>query len=335
MSKRMAEFNNFVFQSGLKEAIEGLIALKHGLGMKYYGPAVVLKRFDSFCAKRYPEQTILSKELVSDWFSFCCIGKPKTTRLSMTPVSHLGTYLCNMGTVAYVFPVNTLPPDHRYTPHIYSMDELQRFFAATDDCRYTCAAPLRHHIMPVFFRLLYCCGLRSSEAISLKTDDVDLAHGVLTIRESKNGGERYVPMSEEMRRRCVSYWNAVHNGKQKHHYFFPLPPREKITYMNIYGNFRRFLRNAGISHGGRRNPIRIHDFRHTFAVHCLKRWVEEGRELNTCYPYLRAYMGHTLFRYTAYYLRLTADLYPSISAKLEESYPHLIPELGGDLCEAE
>jgi integrase len=105
--------------------------------------------------------------------------------------------------------------------------------------------------------------------------------------------------------------------------------------MNIYGNFRRFLRNAGISHGGRRNPIRIHDLRHTFAVHCLKRWVEEGRDLNTCYPYLRAYMGHTLFRYTAYYLRLTADLYPSISVKLEESYPHLIPEIGGDLCEAE
>ncbi len=44
---------------------------------------------------------------------------------------------------------------------------------------------------------------------------------------------------------------------------------------------------------------------------------------------------NTLFRYTAYYLRLTADLYPSISAKLEESYPHLIPEIGGEMCEAE
>lgn len=65
----MAEFNNFVFQSGFKEAIAGLIALKHGLGLKYYGPAVVLKRFDSFCTECYPERTILSKELVSDWFS--------------------------------------------------------------------------------------------------------------------------------------------------------------------------------------------------------------------------------------------------------------------------
>lgn len=331
----MAEFNNFVFRSGFKEAIEGLIALKRGLGLTYYGPAVVLKRFDSFCTEHYPEQSILSKELISDWLSLCNRGKPKTIRLSMTPVSHLGMYLCDMGTVAYVFPVKTLPPDQRYTPHIYSMDELQRFFAATDDCRYSYAVPLRHYIMPVFFRLLYCCGIRVSEAISLRTCEVDLIHGVLTIRESKNGGERYVPISEEMRLRCVGYWNMVHKGRQKHLYFFPLPTREKITYMNIYGNFRRFLRNAGISHGGRRNPIRIHDFRHTFAVHCLKRWVEEGRDLNTCYPYLRAYMGHTLFRYTAYYLRLTADLYPDITTKLEENYPYLIPEIGGDLYEAE
>ncbi|WP_449241263.1 tyrosine-type recombinase/integrase [Desulfoscipio gibsoniae] len=260
----MAEFNDFVFQSGFKDAIAGLIALKHGLGLKYYGPALVLKRFDNFCSEHYSKQDILSKEVVSDWFSLCRRGKPKTVRLLMTPVSHLGTYLCNMGTSAYVFPVKTLPPDQRYTPHIYSTNELQRFFAATDDCRYTCAAPLRHHIMPVFFRLIYCCGLRVSEAILLKTGDADLTHGVLTIRESKNGGERYVPMSEEMRLRCVSYWDAVHDGKQKHLYFFPSPPQEKITYMNIYGNFRRFLRNAGISHGGRKNPIRIHDFRYPY-----------------------------------------------------------------------
>jgi integrase/recombinase XerD len=75
--------------------------------------------------------------------------------------------------------------------------------------------------------------------------------------------------------------------------------------------------------------------RHTFAVHCLKRWVKEEKDLNVYYPYLRVYMGHTLFRYTAYYLRLTADLYPDITEKLEKSLAGVIPSIGGDECEDE
>ena len=66
--------------------------------------------------------------------------------------------------------------------------------------------------------------------------------------------------------------------------------------------------------------------RHVFAVHCLKKWVLSGEELTNLMPYLAAYMGHTDFRGTQYYLRLTADLYPDIIAKTEALYSYLIPE---------
>ena len=331
----MAEYNNFVFSSHFSEQINGLIALKKGLGYQYERQSEVLKRFDRFCLERWSHQKTLSKELVSDWLSACAGRSPKTLRHMLTPVSHLGAYICNMGSEAYAFPTITLPREHRYTPHIYSSDELQRFFDETDRCCYSVEAPLRHLMMPVLFRLLYCCGLRISEVLSLKVRDVDVENGVLTVTDSKNGGERYVPMSEEMTRRCREYHRAVHDSKEKHTYFFPSPTGEKLVYINIYSNFRRFLRNAGITHGGRKNAIRIHDFRHTFAVHCLKRWVKEEKDLNVYYPYLRVYMGHTLFRYTAYYLRLTADLYPDITEKLEKSLAGVIPSIGGDECEDE
>jgi len=81
---------------------------------------------------------------------------------------------------------------------------------------------------------------------------------------------------------------------------------------------------ADISHT--LNGPRIHDLRHSYCVHCLKKWVLSGEELTNLMPYLAAYMGHTDFRGTQYYLRLTADLYPDIIAKTEALYGYLIPE---------
>ena len=326
----MANFNDFTFNSGFASDIEAFIKLKHGLGNIYYSPSIVLKSFDKFCCENFKDENTLSKDIVMAWYQLG-VDKyltPKTLRLNMTPISHLAKYQCDKGIPAYIFPTKSLPPEKRYTPHIYSTEELSRFFNAIDRCHITHQNPNRHLIMPVFFRLLYSCGLRVSEATNLLTDNVDLENGILKIMESKNDGERLVPLSQDMLERCKKYYNLVHCSNP-HKYFFPSKTDVPIKYMNIYGNFRRFLRNAEISHGGRNNQIRMHDFRHTFAVHCLRNWVLEGKDLNICYPYLKAYMGHTLFRYTAYYLRITAEIYPMIEETLEKHYPDIIPFLGG------
>ena len=72
--------------------------------------------------------------------------------------------------------------------------------------------------------------------------------------------------------------------------------------------------------------------RHTFAVCCLKKWVLSGTELINVLPYLAAYMGHTDFRATQYYLRLTADLYPDVISRTEAEFGYVIPE-GGSIYE--
>jgi len=68
-------------------------------------------------------------------------------------------------------------------------------------------------------------------------------------------------------------------------------------------------------------------FRHTYAVHCLRNWTREGRDLTVALPYLSAYMGHAGARSTQYYLRLTAELYPDIIARLDDAYGWMIPEV--------
>ena len=99
-----------------------------------------------------------------------------------------------------------------------------------------------------------------------------------------------------------------------------------------YNHFRDYLLMADIPHtiGG----PRIHDFRHGLAVKCLKNWVMADNDLNVMLPYLAAYMGHSDFRATQYYLRLTADLYPDILRRVEAEFGYVIPESGVDFYEA-
>jgi len=79
----------------------------------------------------------------------------------------------------------------------------------------------------------------------------------------------------------------------------------------------------------------LDNLRHCFAVHCLKKWSAEGKDLMVYLPILRTYLGHDSFNETAYYLKLTADVFPQITLKLETKYPYLIPELEGDIDETD
>lgn len=174
------------------------------------------------------------------------------------------------------------------------------------------------------------CGLRVSEARLLKVADIDLESGVLTIHHSKRDNSRLVPMSDTLTKRCRQFSKKVHNCPVADNYYFPGIDSKPMTIGNVYHSFRRFLWRAKISHEGRGCGPRIHDFRHTYAVNCLKKWVEQDKDLTAYLPVLKAYMGHDSFIETAYYLRLTMDAFPGIILKVETQYPGIIPQMEGD-----
>ena len=86
------------------------------------------------------------------------------------------------------------------------------------------------------------------------------------------------------------------------------------------------MAGGNISWGQGYGP-RVHDLRHVFAVHCLKRWVVEGVDLTAALPYLSTYLGHTGLKGTQRYLRLTAELYPEIVSTVEAKFGEIIPEV--------
>ena len=317
------------FQSGLAPYMISLIEQKQGLGYKYNEQIKILKKFDAMCASQFPGEIVVTKAMLDKWAIKAPTESPGTLRNRVTVVSHLAQHMAAMGLDAYIYPTNDLPKESKYVPYIFSEDELVRFFRQVDCCHYSPEVPNRHHIMPVLFRILYCCGLRPGEVLRLETKDVDLEKGVLLIQASKHDNDRYVPMSYELTEMCRKYAETVHYKGTNHKYFFPAPNDGMISLMNLYANFHRFLYNADISFGGRGKGPRLYDFRHTFAVHCLRRIVLSGKNIAVYHQALKTYMGHSFFKYTAYYLRLTNDMFPDIRQKLEAYYQLCLGD-GGD-----
>ncbi|WP_028986832.1 tyrosine-type recombinase/integrase [Thermicanus aegyptius] len=327
--------NEIIYEGPFKDHIRNHVELKRAVGYKYDTDASHLKRFDRFTLEKYPDATALTKEIVLDWCSKKTYEAQANQCSRASIIRQFGKYLDSIGVKAYILPKGYYPTEDPYMPYIYTADELTRFFAETDKCRYCCECPYRHLIMPVFFRMIYMCGLRVSEARLLKVADVDLENGILTIHHSKKDNSRLVPMSVSLTERCRHYSQMVHPYSKAEEYYFPALNGKPMTIQNVYKNFRRFLWRAGISHGGRGKGPRIHDFRHTYAVHSLKKWSEQEKDLTVYLPVLKTYMGHDSFEETAYYLRLTADVFPDITLKLETRYPGMIPELEGALNETD
>jgi integrase len=315
------------YSSAFAAYISGMIEQKRALGYKYESQTSMLKRFDQFCLERYPNETTLSREIMLAWAQKRPGEHPATLQSRMTPVRELSKYMLRLGINVYVFPKGMQSRVPRYVPHIYSNDELKRIFVQTDRCHYCSEVPYRHLVMPLFFRLLYCSGMRVSEARLLKLGNVDLTNGVITIVNAKLDKHRQLPVSPELLEHLKNYSNIVHQLSTSDDWFFPGYGAKPMTMGNVTKNLRKFLWQAGISHGGRGKGPRTHDFRHTFSVHCLRRWVLENKDINAYLPVLQAYLGHVSLSDTAYYLHLTADLFPNIVEQLESSFSGIIPKL--------
>ena len=323
------------YESPLADAIQGLIRQKQAMGYRYAGEARVLYRFDQFVQEQGLEDVRLDQSLVNAWNQRRSHEAPATWSHRRTPVRQLALYMTEMGLPAYVPPTGGTSKVPRYVPHIYSDTELGAFFHQVDACRYHAEIPYRHWTLPVLFRVLYGTGLRLSEALHLRLEDVDDQAGILTIRDGKFHKDRLIPVAASLRQRLAMYRQQVHRFSSPDTVFFLGSPDRPLTGGNVYKNFRRFLWRAGISHGGWSKGPRVHDFRHTYSVHCLRRWVREGRDLTAALPLLKTYLGHYSFQDTAHYLRLTADLYPDIVLRMEETVGHVLPDVGGDSYETD
>ncbi|ENJ5949362.1 tyrosine-type recombinase/integrase [Salmonella enterica] len=315
----------------LIDAVDAMVAQKHTVGYKYEAEEAILDRFVAFTHRQFPGLETITDASANAWIESAQkrAVTPSTLRGLTSPVRHLAQWLILHDVAAYVLPTGVLRRPAAYIPHIYSDAELVAFFTQTDHCHYCSDVPLRHLVMQVLFRTIYACGLRCSEARLLRVGDVDLAAGVVLIRDAKGGKDRKLPVSETLRIRLAHYHAQF--DWMGHEWFFPGRRDLPLRLSNVYNKFHRFLWQARISHGGRGHGPRVHDFRHSFAVHNLRKWFAAGKDVGAMLPILQTYMGHYTIADTAYYLRLTAESYPHIVSRLDETIGNIVPSLKGGL----
>jgi integrase len=313
------------FQSVLAPFINQFLEQKHACGYAYYEPIRLLHRLDDFLVQEGLAVLELPRSVARDWLAKKPHESASTHQRRITVIRQFSRFLSQAGYPAYV-PDSTLTSHIRSTfvPRMLTDEELRKFFRAVDSLEPTARSPLRHLIMPEVFRLLYGCGFRANEVLKLRVRDVDLNQGIITVRQGKFRKDRLVPPALSLVNRLRKYANQF-ESRPPNAPFFPGPSGRPFALRTVYTLFRELLLQCGIPHAGRGGGPRIHDFRHVFALHTLRRWYRNGEDLDAKLPLLATYLGHQHLSGTQRYLHLTAEIFPEITARTEAAFGEVIP----------
>lgn len=206
----------------------------------------------------------------------------------------------------------------RTPPHIYSRDELRRLLdpAAVEISRRG-AVQLDALTFRTLLLLLYGAGLRVGEAMRLTLADVDLTEAVLTIRATKFYKSRLVPVGSHLASVLASYVRQ-RSGLAQGEDSFLLTNQDgtRLASSTVHAAFDTLRRIAGVqgAAGGRKVP-RLHDLRHSFAVHSLTDWYRQGADVQRLLPVLSTYLGHSDLEGTKVYLSMTPELLQQASLR--------------------
>ena len=185
---------------------------------------------------------------------------------------------------------------------------------------------LEPHTFHALLLVLYGAGLRRGEALSLTLADIDLRAAVLTVRETKFDKTRLIPLGPQLARAMQEYaaQRTACGASQAHEAPFfvnrdgtPLAART-IRGAIVSKAFVQLRRAAGVVRGnGARNQPRLHDLRHSFAVHRLTAWYRQGADVQRMLPLLSTYLGHASVVGTQVYLTMTPELLGEAALRFE------------------
>ncbi|MYJ74920.1 MAG: tyrosine-type recombinase/integrase [Gammaproteobacteria bacterium] len=314
-----------MFRSPFATLMEQFVREKRASGYRYRAGAESLMRFDRFLADEAPGEETLSRPLVLRWLAKRTHESPGNHAGRITTARQFALFLCRLGHPAYV-PDGSLGTRrrHDFLPRILTHAEVRKLLQAVDELTPTALSPLRHLVMPEIFRLLCGCGFRVGELLKLRAADVDLDRGMVTVRDAKFGKDRLVPPAPSLVARLRAYYAAI-GARSPDAFFFPSHQGGACRHGSVYVVFRQLLLRCGMAHGGRGKGPRLHDLRHTFAVHAMLRWYREGADLDAKLPVLATYLGHQSLLGTQHYLHMTAELFPEVAARADAAFGDVIP----------
>ena len=304
----------------LDEAVDRYTNLRRAQGARFESQAYALRRF---C--RCVGEAVDCDEVPGDRVSaFLAGAAPASGNRAFLHSTLAGFYRY---AITYGFATRSpLPAEapkvlNSTPPYIYSREELRRLLDAVTTYRKR-VNQLEPHTFRALLLLLYGTGLRRGEALALTVADVDLGAAVLTIRNTKFGKSRLVPLGPQLERAMQEYV-AQRRGsgasQAQEVPFFANRDGTPLAARTVSKAFAQLRRAAGVSreNGGARCQPRLHDLRHSFAVHRLTDWYRQGADVQRMLPLLSTYLGHTSIVGTRVYLRMTPELLHEAALRFE------------------
>ena len=203
----------------------------------------------------------------------------------------------------------------RPAPYIYTPGEIARILDAAGELPRQRPNPLRRELYVTMFGLIAATGLRVSETIALRLNDV-WPDGVLHVRETKFCKSRLVPLHQTVIEALGKYLDKRKRLAGSCEYLFPSAKLRALCPSTVNQTFNCLLKRANIAPGRARRP-RIHDLRHTFATRALERCGAERGEVARHFVALSTYLGHVDIQQTYWYLQTTPEMMTDIAAAAE------------------
>lgn len=307
-----------VFSGPLADVMADFVSFKRMQGYDYCSQAKALERFDRFLLEQecpgallrhehFERYVVLTEGLSAGW---------RETLLSV--VREFSRYLNCHDPKSVVVPQRLLPR-HRRRRRFYRMEPAQ--IRSLMDA--AIVLNMRHPVGPQAIRfligLLYCTGLRISEALKLNLGDLDLGNGTIFVRKGKFGKDRLVALAESTTVE-INRWLKLRSGYAGDGPSSPLliaSANGRLTYTLAKQRFVGLCKDCGLD--GKPAP-RLHDLRHNFACSCIARWRNEGRDTQTLLPVLANAMGHVNIFATQIYIHMEAAAFDHASAQFHRQF---------------
>lgn len=304
--------------SALEQHLIDYLQLRHSLGHQLAEAQWILPDFVAYLdTQGLPTVTV---QAALEWAQQSPSGRVTTVGpRRMTAVRGFARYLSGIEADTEVPPLGLMPLRQRWRPpFIYTPADVDM---VRQLARQSIVSPLRAATYHTLLGLLAVSGLRIGEAIKLDRSDLDWTEGVLLIRESKFGKSRLVPLHPSSMQ-ALSDYAVLRDQLQprpKDPSFFVSLKRKRLLYAVVQDTFRQLIDTAGIGVGAP-SPPRLHDLRHTFAVHTLLRWYRAGEDVQAKMPSLSTYLGHREPACTYWYLSAAPELLALAAARQDNAW---------------
>ena len=315
--------DNYVFSSSYKEIMNEYIDYRKVLYTTRTTYSY-LKALDKYMVAYPPKDNELSKEYIEKWLIKRENESNNTLYQRAILIKSFAIYLNQHGIKAHIINMRNYKYIQQFIPHIYTNEEVYKIFESLNKTIIpTRLIPHKKEMYDLLFTILYCCGLRLSEALHIKWKNINIENQYIEILKSKNYTNRIVVIKQFICNKILSYQSLFIN-RSPEDFVFINRYGKTINKQTIEDNFRKIIKNSNLNQN---NYYRIHDFRHTFAINNLRKCFLNKEDINVKLPILMTYMGHQHIRSTEYYLHFIADMYPEFIKECEYYFSNVIPTM--------